>query len=189
VIRQAISCDLCGAEKKQTNHWFVAYNHGGELRVCGFNPRTRLRVGSKHLCGQACLHKLIAEFISTVLSGRVLSHVVETTETVEPPVTTDASLTSKAAYRGLDAAQKPMVQPTPISPQRNATPISTAVVAMQPRLLADQPRTITAHPSMAETPNYASRHWRAEAWEREREREMHSIEPRHDSVSRHRKSS
>jgi len=32
VIRQAISCDICGTEKKQTNHWFVAYDQEGN---CG----------------------------------------------------------------------------------------------------------------------------------------------------------
>ncbi len=36
VIRQAISCDICATEKKQTNHWFVAYEQGGELRVSGW---------------------------------------------------------------------------------------------------------------------------------------------------------
>ena len=61
MIRQAISCDICGSEKKQTNHWFVAYDQGGELRVSGWNSRNKLRPGSKHLCGQTCLHKLVDE--------------------------------------------------------------------------------------------------------------------------------
>ena len=49
MIRQAISCDICGAEKRQTNHWFVAYSHGGELRVTGWNASGRMRAGCKHL--------------------------------------------------------------------------------------------------------------------------------------------
>ena len=71
MIRQAISCDICGTEKKQTNHWFVAYDQGGELRVSGWNSRNRLRPGSKHLCGQTCLHKLVDDFMAQALSTRV----------------------------------------------------------------------------------------------------------------------
>ena len=70
VIRQAISCDICGTEKKQTNHWFVAYDQSGELRVSGWNSRNRLRPGSKHLCGQTCLHKLVDEFMARALAIR-----------------------------------------------------------------------------------------------------------------------
>jgi len=70
VIRQAISCDICGTEKKQTNHWFVAYDQGGELRVSGWNSRNRLRPGSKHLCGQTCLHKLVDDFMAKTLAVR-----------------------------------------------------------------------------------------------------------------------
>ena len=70
VIRQAISCDICGTEKKQTNHWFVAYEQGGELRVSGWNSRNRLRPGSKHLCGQTCLHKLVDDFMARIIARR-----------------------------------------------------------------------------------------------------------------------
>jgi len=54
VIRQAISCDICGAEKRQTNHWFVASEQAGELRVSGWNSRIHLRAGTTHFCGQTC---------------------------------------------------------------------------------------------------------------------------------------
>jgi hypothetical protein len=36
----------------------------------------------------------------------------------------------------------------------------------------------------AEPPRYASRSWHAEAWERERERELHAIENRPDIAAR-----
>jgi len=52
LIRQVISCDICGAEKKQTNHWFVTSEQEGELRARGWNSRMRLGAGSKHLYGQ-----------------------------------------------------------------------------------------------------------------------------------------
>jgi hypothetical protein len=70
MIRQAISCDICAAEKRQTNHWFVAYEQGGELRVSGWTSRHRLRPDSKHLCGQTCLHKLVDEFMAKSIAKR-----------------------------------------------------------------------------------------------------------------------
>ena len=82
MIRQAISCDICGAEKKQTNHWFVAYTHAGELRVSGWGAQRRLRAGTKHLCGQTCLNKLLDEFIARSLQSRVQAPVPEIDETV-----------------------------------------------------------------------------------------------------------
>lgn len=68
MIRLAISCDICGAEKKQTNHWFVAYEHAGELRIGGWKSRYCKRPGSRHLCGQTCLHKLVDEFMAQAIA-------------------------------------------------------------------------------------------------------------------------
>ncbi|MGP8251865.1 MAG: hypothetical protein ACLQHF_07505, partial [Terracidiphilus sp.] len=95
MIRQAISCDICGSEKRQTNHWFVSYELGGELRMSGWSSRHRLRPGSKHLCGQTCLHKLVDEFMAKSIAVRA-----QRSDEEEPalPVATDTSLTSKAAY-------------------------------------------------------------------------------------------
>jgi hypothetical protein len=106
VIRQAISCDICGTEKQLTNHWFVAYDQGGELRVSGWNSRNRLRAGAKHLCGQTCLHKLVDDFMARTLSARSPTAFAARTVTEgQTPRTgiatiarTDASLTSSAAY-------------------------------------------------------------------------------------------
>src|ERR1017187_5864823 len=98
LIRQAISCDICGSEKKQTNHWFVAHDQGGELRVSGWNSRNRLRPGSKHLCGQTCLHKLVDEFMARCLQMRVQNSAGEEGNIEDQLPRTNASLTSDAAY-------------------------------------------------------------------------------------------
>ncbi len=63
VIRQAISCDICRTEKRQANHWFVAYEQSGELRISGWNSLHLLSPETKHLCGEACAHKLISQFL------------------------------------------------------------------------------------------------------------------------------
>ena len=196
MIRQAISCDICGAEKKQTNHWFVVYDQAGELRVSGWNSRNRLRAGSRHLCGQTCLHKLVDEFISRTLAARGPSVPAE----VEGHVSrTDASLTSKAAHAAFqsegfesegfesdefESSARLITPSAPIPPQRVSAPVpaalvampaAAAVVAMPTRLVADQARPASAQPCIQEAPNYTSRHWRAEAWERERERESRAL--------------
>ncbi len=99
VIRQAISCDICASEKRQTNHWFVAYEQGGELRVSGWSSRHKLRPGSKHLCGQTCLHKLVDEFMAKAIAVRAQRPVDEPAEEMitELPAVVEASLTSDAA--------------------------------------------------------------------------------------------
>jgi hypothetical protein len=63
VIRQVITCDICGSQKHQTNHWFVAYEESGELRINGWNSLHLLSSGTKHLCGETCAHKLISHFL------------------------------------------------------------------------------------------------------------------------------
>lgn len=68
MIRQAISCDICGSEKKQTNHWFVAYERNGELRLSGWQSKHTLRPKVKHLCGQKCVHRLMDEYMASVSS-------------------------------------------------------------------------------------------------------------------------
>ena len=64
MIRQAISCDICGSEKQQTNHWFVAYESAGELRLAAWHGPKSKRAVVKHLCGQKCVHRLLDEFMA-----------------------------------------------------------------------------------------------------------------------------
>lgn len=185
MIRQAISCDICGAEKKQTNHWFVAYAHAGELRVAGWSANGRMRTGAKHLCGQTCLHKLVDEYIAAHVSSRV-QPAPDAAERSEPIAATDASLTSRAAYEGPDlaaAAAPPATAGVPGAPARSLQVVPAAVIAISPSRGVDEPRASVAAPPFDDLPNYASRRWRAEAWERERERERRS------SLTTHRKNS
>jgi hypothetical protein len=181
VIRQAISCDICGTEKKQTNHWFVAYDHGGELRVSGWESRNRLRPGSKHLCGQTCLHKLVDEFMARALATRAPSAAAagETgSEAVaeEDARVTDTSLTSDAAYPEVESSAR--LIPTPM-PRRPPIPMPIEMVSVQVKTLTEE-----AALPVEEPPRFTSRNWRAEAWERERERESHSTERRKGSGAR-----
>jgi len=115
VIRQAISCDICGTEKKQTNHWFVAYDQGEELRVSGWNTRNRLRPGYKHLCGQTCVHKLVDEFMARSFTARVpqSAPIDVDDEFMKQSISADISLTSDAAYMEVESSARLITMPTP----------------------------------------------------------------------------
>ncbi len=178
MIRQAISCDICGAEKKQTNHWFVAYAHAGEMRVSGWKANGRMHAGAKHLCGQTCLHKLLDEFIAGTVSNRAPA-AADAAEAVQPAAVMDASLTSRAAPA---ATPSPAARTaTASAPLRSLQVVPAAVIAIAPSRAVD-PSAAPASP-FDDPPSYPSRRWRAEAWERERERERRS------GLTTHRKTS
>ena len=180
MIRQAISCDICGTEKKQTNHWFVAYEQDGELRVSGWSSRKRLRPGSKHLCGQICLHKLVDDFMARAL--KVSGSQADASDTpkeapnevIKPAVGADTSLTSSAAFEEavfeeedeFGSSARLIPTPEPIQPVRSPLRMPMELVAEPARQRVEK-----AVISADEPPRYASRNWRAAAWERERERE------------------
>jgi hypothetical protein len=181
VIRQAISCDICGAEKKQTNHWYVACEQAGEMRLGGWNSRMRQRPGAKHLCGQTCLHKLVDEFMARASAARGTSAAVaDNTEPTAPRPEVDASLTSLAAYEeDLSSARiltTPVAAPAATSIAPRPAAAAAPVFPMQPRLVTELAPPAPIPPQIEDTPNYASRRWRAEAWERERKRELRAVE-------------
>jgi hypothetical protein len=184
VIRQAISCDICGTEKKQTNHWFVAYEQGGELRVSGWSTRNRLRSESKHLCGQTCLHKLVDDFMARALTTRVPQTARSNEDEVrEQAAGTDTSLTSNAAYSEIESSARLIPAPTRniAAPKRSAPAALASALAAPKAVAVSRPMELVLAPAILgieeaaaaadEPPRYASRNWRAAAWERERERE------------------
>jgi len=182
VIRQAISCDICATEKKQTNHWFVAYEQGGELRVSGWQSRNRLRPGSKHLCGQTCLHKLVDDFMAKAIAVRLHGGAAEMLEVHEQAAGVDTSLTSSDAYVEVESSARL------VTPAAAAVPVS--LFRPQPELVTMQakPHAELLAPPPEEPQHIASRNWRAEAWERERARELRAIERRPDIAARRRSS-
>ena len=180
MIRQAISCDICGTEKKQTNHWFVAYDQGEELRVSGWNSRNRLRPGSKHLCGQTCLHKLVDDFLARSLSSRMrrAGQNDEDDELVGPAVKTDTSLTSSPASKEVETPSRLISPPAPVLPARPPLRMQMELVTLPASTHTEEDVAVAVN----EPPRYASRNWRAAVWERERERELRSVE-RHPGLS------
>ena len=85
MIRQTISCDMCGAEKRATNHWYVALERDGELGLGTWAALGKRRARARHLCGQKCLHKLVDDFFVTRAMG-VRAVVEEELQTAMDPV-------------------------------------------------------------------------------------------------------
>jgi hypothetical protein len=213
VIRQAISCDICGAEKKQTNHWFVAHENAGELRVSGWNTRNRMRPGSKHLCGQTCLHKLVDDFMARDLAVRVQRSAAGECEVEELAESVDASLTSDSSYVEPKSSARPIASPAPYLPSTRPfkTPVPTdtnSAVGWKGGVSADVtspipyrsgvelvavPARVQATASIPvlpeSTPGSRPRNLRAEAWDRERQRELRAANSRPDTMARRRSAS
>lgn len=188
MIRQAITCDICASEKKQTNHWFVAYEQGGELRVSGWSSRNRQRAGAKHLCGQTCLHKLVDDFVARTIQRAPLSSEVGEAEAEAMPTVaihatdtrsavathaTDTSLTvqpnAHACLDEFESSARLITPPAAIAVAAVSKPArAPAELVQMPERIASEERQETP----AEAPRYSSRNWRSEAWEREREREL-----------------
>lgn len=70
MIRQAINCDMCGAERVEpTSHWFVVDEVAGELRLRGWESPKGARKNVKHLCGQKCVQRLMDNFTASMVAS------------------------------------------------------------------------------------------------------------------------
>jgi hypothetical protein len=167
LIRQAISCDICGAEMQHANHWFVAYEGATELRVALWNPRAKLRGGAKHLCGQTCLHKLMDEFVVRHQPAKA-----------QQPEGQEEQKTS--APRPVRKALRPPVPAKAAIPPPAPQPLVAVHVPAYIDEFESSARLITAATEIdsraaefsADPANLSPRNWHAEAWKREREREQ-----------------
>jgi len=161
LIRQAISCDVCGTDMQQTNHWFVAYDQGGEIRVAAWNTRARLRSGAKHLCGQTCLHKLVDEFLVRTAAPRPGSHAKATEDKV-------GQATVRSALPAVDRPQNAAPRLAPRSVGRAFEPYIDEYESSARLLPAADAGPAAPSASVSATA------WRSEAWKREREREANA---------------
>lgn len=179
MIRQAITCDICGTEKRQTNHWFVVYEQAGELRVSAWGTQGRLRPSTKHLCGQTCLHKLVDDFMARSVAARV--HAAAAAEADPESSAMLTSVTPMSANDEIESSARLLKPSAPALVAR--THLSSVNFASRPEQVAAEAAT----PPPFEQPRYASRSWHAEAWERERVREMRAA-AQHADIARRRSS-
>ncbi len=149
MIRKAISCDICGTEMLNPNHWFVANDHGPELRISAWSGHNRLSAAARHLCGQKCLHKLVDGFMAKALSVSIPTAGDNRSTPISESKRIDASLASSAAF--------PM-QPVP-------------VIGSNVKDIDSSARLLTLASLTAERDSVSPHRLHAEAWKRERERQ------------------
>jgi len=68
-VKPQFVCDICGAQRQDTNHWFLAEQlPNGILSFTPWDlprsPGYREQAHIQHLCGQACAHKLLDAWMS-----------------------------------------------------------------------------------------------------------------------------
>jgi len=97
--------------------------------VSGWNSRNRLRPGSKHLCGQTCLHKLVDDFMAKLLAvkptllnsdemeGEESMPVVHTRSELRPELTSDLRAVARPEPK---TEKKPVHSPEPRRESRAA---------------------------------------------------------------------
>ena len=94
----------------------------------------------------------------------------------------DTSLTSKTAFSEAESSARLITVPEP--PRRTPVKAQPELVPMPARLQPEDPALAPDEP-----PRFASRNWRAEAWDRERERALHGVVQSADTTLRRRSGS
>lgn len=66
-IKRIFTCNICDAERKETNHWFYARLMELGIQFLSWehaDPGELEEDGIAHICGQACAHKMLDVFLS-----------------------------------------------------------------------------------------------------------------------------
>jgi len=111
--------------------------------------------------------------MARTLTLRVPAGSVEDVVAQHHSTATDASLTSEIVYEDVESSARLIVPTTPLPPALPNRPPArpSPELVPTPARLPVEPLGVPDEP-----PRYTSRNWRAEAWDRERERELHSVE-------------
>jgi hypothetical protein len=69
-LTSTAKCDLCGAERKQCNHWFLGRISRGVRRRLAILSYTDAEAaqGGDILCGEGCLHKWLTQNLEKLVA-------------------------------------------------------------------------------------------------------------------------
>jgi hypothetical protein len=71
MIKNAVICDGCPAEKKAANHWWIVKTTGERpvFMVWPWDSSQNVVDAAKHYCGQSCVLKAMAQWMSEQVTG------------------------------------------------------------------------------------------------------------------------
>ena len=61
------ACDICGIEKKESNHWLLAHIYPTDISFTDWQVETNegFVKFTKHLCGIGCANKLLSQTVES----------------------------------------------------------------------------------------------------------------------------
>jgi hypothetical protein len=63
---EQVTCDVCGAQKKETNHWFIVALYGlDSIRIVASKPNTDLG-NAIDCCGESCVLREVSELMKRI---------------------------------------------------------------------------------------------------------------------------
>jgi hypothetical protein len=75
---ETFNCDICGKQKGSTDHWWLAWSEPfsphpdaperNMLKIYPWENMLAHDASAKHLCGQACLQKLVDRWLNTEMN-------------------------------------------------------------------------------------------------------------------------
>ena len=72
MIASSVTCDVCGRQKQETNHWFLCFTMKGALGITfgAYNDRdlvpARRGLNIQDICGEACAHTRLSQFLDSL---------------------------------------------------------------------------------------------------------------------------
>jgi hypothetical protein len=86
MLKLTATCDVCKAERKQTNHWWLVHIDDGGFHIAPWDDKKAKRKGMKHVCGQGCLQGMQDKWSSgIVVSGKSVDESLANIEKLTYP--------------------------------------------------------------------------------------------------------
>jgi hypothetical protein len=69
-ISVKVSCDQCGVEKLQTNHWYMATKGTKNINLQPLDVVMLNEFSYDVLCGEACVHSFLAQNLASLHTAK-----------------------------------------------------------------------------------------------------------------------
>jgi hypothetical protein len=70
VISTLVQCGSCGAQRGQSNHWFMSKVSHSTLQIRAFDLQDAINLNFKPLCGERCVSKEVSFNLNGLVTAR-----------------------------------------------------------------------------------------------------------------------